>query len=115
MLIVITPIAMPTGSTLTARCSGIVFRRDHRARRDADRGNALQHGRLRQGIAERYFSPFQHDELQCRAGAPKQRGGRERDLAQLVAPQQAQAVGEVSHQVNRIPARRLVIDAVLGT
>ncbi len=55
-----------------------------------------------------------HDELQRRAGAPEQRRGRERDLAQLVAPQQRHAVREVADQEERVLARRAMVDAGVG-
>ena len=42
---------------------------------------------LRQVEVERDARPFDDDELQRRAGAPEERGDRERDLAQAVLPQ----------------------------
>ena len=115
-IIVITmrPMATPIGSTPTARRSVIIFaaitaptamptattpcRYDacDRSKPSADRG------------------PGEDDELERRAGAPEQRGRGERDLAQLVAPQQHDAVRELADEIERILARHPVVDAGVG-
>ena len=51
--------------------------------------------------AENLLGPLEHDELQRRAGAPEQRRDGQRDLAELVAPQRAEAVAEVDDQPHR--------------
>ena len=51
---------------------------------------------LGQVEAERGARPFDDDELQRRAGAPEQRGHRERDLAEPVLPQVHDAAREVA-------------------
>jgi hypothetical protein len=107
------PIAMPIGSTRTESRS-VTSGGGHGADRDAERDHALQVGRLRQVEAEVARGPVDHDELQRRAGAPEQRRRRERDLAELVAPQQVDAVRELADQRERVAARRAVVDAGVG-
>jgi hypothetical protein len=67
---------------------------------------ALDRSRL-----QRYAGPFQHDELQRGSGAPEQGGDRQGNLAQLVAPQQLEAVVELVQQVDGVLLQRLVVDA----
>jgi hypothetical protein len=50
---------------------------------DADGDDPLQHRRFREIETERHFGPFDDDELQRGAGAPEQRGHRQRDLSRV--------------------------------
>src|ERR1022692_227045 len=58
--------------------------------------------------------PVDHDKLKCRARAPEQRRRRQRDLAELVAPEKRTTVAELPNQEYRILARSSVIDAGVG-
>ncbi len=60
------------------------------------------------------LGPAQHDELQGGPGAPEQRGGGQRDLAELVLPEHAHATGEVAQQPRRTAVFGLVIDPSVG-
>src|SRR4030042_1389668 len=60
--------------------------------------HALQHRCLREVEVERLGRPVDQDELQRRARAPEQRRRRERNLSQLVAPEQRNAVPEFADQ-----------------
>ncbi|KAG0163715.1 hypothetical protein DFQ30_011127 [Apophysomyces sp. BC1015] len=75
--------------------------REHRAAGHAERDHCLQYRAFGQRHAQRHFGPFEHDELQRGAGAPEQRGDGQRNLAELVAPQCAEALGKVPDQLDR--------------
>ena len=60
---------------------------------------------------ERGFGPLDDDELQRRARSPEQRRHGQRYLAQLVAPEQRQAMVEFVDQVERVFLQLLVINA----
>ena len=85
---------------------GLVQPHAHRGRHGtdggADRDHADQAGGLGGAVAQRRSSPGQHDVAQVAADAPEQRGGRERDLAQAVAPEPAVAGPEIGQQRERV-------------
>src|SRR5690606_27856689 len=56
---------------------------------------------------------FDDDELQRGAGAPEQGGDGQRDLAELVAPEQLDAVGEFVDQIGWVLLQRHMVDAGL--
>ena len=78
---------------------------------DADGDHALQHRGFGEVEAECHLGPLDDDELQGRASAPEQCRDGQRNLPQLVAPEQGEAVVEFVDQIERILLERLVIDA----
>ncbi len=86
-------------------------RGDHRADHRTQDHHAGQVGRLHRAVAQRRRRPGEDDHPQVAEHAPQQRGGGQGDLAQLVGPQPCIALGEVTHQRQRVgrqrPQRRL--------
>ena len=97
-----TPIAMPIGMTLVAMSSRMRTEATMAPTAVPMRHHAAQRRGLRGAVAQRRGAPGQDDVAQVAAHAPEQRGGGQRDLAQLVAPQPRVAGPEVGHQLQRV-------------
>jgi len=87
--------------------SGITHGGGHCAHGGANGHHAHQRRGLRGAITQRGGGPGQHDVAQVARHAPEQRGGGQRDLAQLVVPQAGVAVAEVAHQRDHAVRQRL--------
>ena len=74
----------------------------HRTHSRANGNHAHQRGGLRGGVAQSHRAPGQHDVAQVTAGAPKQGGGGQRNLAQFVTPQALVALPKIRHQGQQV-------------
>src|SRR5690554_5034592 len=73
-----------------------------RAGHGAQGGNTHQYGGLVQPIAQVPGTPFDHNKLQRRPRAPEQRGDRQRDLPQLVVPEDVDIALELADQLQGV-------------